>query len=302
MKRAQLLAIASTAAAAVTLAACGNYSNEDIDFQLSVPKTEELSTRLPFSASAAPDTAEYYRATREVGSAFNRFVVDVTSLMDSVRVTRPSARTGDERIWGPFVDRGDRSWEVRLRMSRDPASPDPAFRYAFEFHRAGPPGSPWQQLLGGTFGLYRDHGEMILDLTDARASGYPVDGFRDLARLTLRYERRHTPIELTMMVENVDDGTNPGASYRYLENADGSGELAFVSRRASARLTLEVRSRWNPGGAGRADARIGESTAPTGNPRGIDCWAADGHASYVLREYGMRREEGSAAACVFGPP
>jgi hypothetical protein len=293
----------SLAAVTVLGAACGNYSTDDIDFQLAVPQREELSTRMPGQALVRPDAAEYYRATRDVSTLFNMVVVELIGLVDTVRATPPSARNGDERVWGPFRHRADGNWEVRLRMSRDFSAGEPSFRYVFEVHRVGLAAGPWELLLSGTFGLHRGHGEMILDLTQARKSGYPVAEFKDLQRLVLRYQRRRTPIELEMTVENVAESPNPGSSYRYLENADGSGELTFSSRRQNLAVqAVEVRSRWNPTGAGRADARITEGTYAMGNSLLIDCWDADGRATYVLREYGTRREEGSAASCVFGPP
>jgi hypothetical protein len=290
-------------ALALAVAACGNYSTEDIDFQLAVPKSEELSTRVPGHALVRPDAPEYYKATRDVGTAFNTLVVDVTGLVDSVRATPPSARNGDERIWGPFRHRLDRNWEVRLRMSRDFSREEPSFRYEFEFHRAGLASGPWERLLSGTFGLDRGHGEIVLDLTAARKSGYPVGEFEDLQRLTLSYQRRQYPIELKMAIEYVDESTKPDSSFRYLENPDKSGELSFLLRPQNLLIqTLEVRSRWNPTGAGRADARITEGVYAMGNPLGIDCWDVDARATYVLREYGNRREEGSATSCVFGSP
>jgi hypothetical protein len=294
-------------AAAVLLAllsACGNYSNDDLDFALAVPKREELTAKLPGQKLIAPDAAEYYRATREVGTSFNLAVIDLTSLVDDVRSLPPSDRNGGERIWGPFSHRYDRDWEIRLRMWREAVDGDAGFRYRFEFHRTGAPASPWHGLLSGTFALSRRHGELDLDLDLARKNGYPVAEFKDLLRLTLRYQRRQHPFTVEMTLANVPESPNPEATYSYTENADGSGGLAFVWRRRDNMLAqaAEMRSRWNAEGAGRADARIIEGLAAIGNALGVDCWDQAGRSTYLLREYGTRREEGSLASCVFTTP
>lgn len=300
-----VFAIAVAVAVAVTASACGNYSNDDLDFQLAVPKREELVAKLPTQALVTPEaTAEYYRATREGAVNFNNAVVELTALVDDVRVLPPSGRDGDERTWGPFRHRLDRDWEIRLRMARAPQAGEPGFRYVFEFHRVGAPASPWQPLLSGAFGLGRGHGELVLDLAQARRSGYPVAEFKDLQRLTLRYQRRQPPFTVELALETVAESPDPEATYRYAENPDGSGSLSFVWRLRDNLLAqaAEIRSRWNPAGAGRADARIVEGLAAMSNALGIDCWGADGRATYVLREYGGRREQGSPARCVFPAP
>jgi hypothetical protein len=284
--------------------ACGNYSNDDLDFALAVPKREELTAKLPGEKQVAPDAAEYYRATREVGTSFNLAVIDLTSLVDNVRSAPPSDRNGGERIWGPFPHRYDPDWEIRLRMWRESVDRDAGFRYRFEFHRTGAPGSPWHPLLSGTFALSRRHGELDLHLDQARKSGYPVAEFKDLLRLTLRYQRRQHPFTVEMILTNVPESPNPEATYSYSENADGSGGLTFVWRRSDNILAqaAEMRSRWNAEGAGRADARIIEGIAAMSNALGVDCWDPGGRSIYLLREYGQRREEGNPARCAFPAP
>jgi hypothetical protein len=296
--------ITSLAAAASLALGCGNYSNEDLDFQLAVPKRDELTAKLPGQALVSPDAAEYYRATREVGTSFNAAVMELTRLVDEVRAVPPSGRNGDERVWGPFRHDTDRDWEIRLRMSRGPGGGEPSFGYVFEFHRVGAPRDPWQRLMSGTFGLNRGHGELVLDLELARKSGYPVSEFKDLLRITVGYQRRAYPFTVDMKLENVPESPNPEATYGYSENADGSGSLTFVWRRRDNVLAqaIEIRSRWNATGAGRADARIIEGFAAMANALGIDCWGPDGRTTYLLREYGSRREEGTASACVFAAP
>jgi hypothetical protein len=291
-------------ALALTLGAaggCGNYSNDDLDFQLAVPKREELVAKLPGRSPVGPDAAEYYRATRDGAAGFNRVVMDLCALVDEVRALPPSGRDGGERLWGPFRHRTDRDWEIRLRMWRAPDAPEPTFQYAFEIHRAGAPASPWHPLLSGAFGPGRSHGELVLDLAAARKNGYPVQEFDQLLRLTLRYQRRQAPFTVDIEAVNVPESPKPEASYHYEENPDRSGSLSFVWRQRDNLFVqaAEIRSRWNAAGAGRADARVIEGVAAMGNAFGIDCWGPDGRATYVLREYGARREEGAAAACAF---
>jgi hypothetical protein len=114
--------------AALALAACGNYSNEDLDFQLALPADGELEAKLP-QALILDNSAEYYTLTRRVVTEFNGMAVALVSLVDHVRKYSPTSRNGAERIWGPFADDKHPGWQMRVVMQRldDPIVPQPGF-------------------------------------------------------------------------------------------------------------------------------------------------------------------------------
>jgi hypothetical protein len=303
--------VATAALAAALGGACGNYSNEDVDYQLALPEKQALAAKLPTQAALVVDSAEYYLFTREVAGRFNAILDALTGIIDLVRVHPPSQRTEDGRIWGPFRHQKHPSWALRLEIVRqadETATPfGYRFQYRLEFRRAAEPAAPWQALISGRFlpagGVRKGRGEITLDLTHARRAGYPVAEFGELARLTIDYQTAAPPIRVDMTFENVPESANPSATYQYAETGEGSGSLFFVWRdRTNIWVqAAEIRSRWIGSGAGRADARIVEGVAAS--LRGVDCWGPDTRAVYAHRDWGdEQKNAGNEADCPLPAP
>lgn len=292
-------------------AACGNYSNEDVDFQLAVPARDDLSVKLPTQqALTSADAAEYLTVTHQTVGVFNQFVDGLTGIVDAVRAYAPSERQGDVRLWGPFLNDADHAWELRLRMTRgSDGAAGQRFLYEIEFHRVGDAAAPWQRLIAGTFapatGFRRGTGEVELTLVAARAAGYPVAEWKDLQTLHIKYQRTTAPITVELTFENLPSNETPGGTYSYAEAADGAGAMNFVWRRRDNALVqaLGIMARWRPDGAGRADARVVDGVPALLNAVvGIDCWGPEGRNTYLRRDVAPKREVGLPASCVFGPP
>ena len=115
--------------AALSFGACGNYSNEDLDFQLALPEDGDLDAKLP-QALTNDASSEYYKTTRQVVTTFNGGATALVGLVDHVRGYSPTSRSGAQRIWGPFSDDNHPGWEIRVVMQRfaDPSAPPPADR------------------------------------------------------------------------------------------------------------------------------------------------------------------------------
>jgi hypothetical protein len=291
----------------------GNYSNDDVDFQLVVPEREDLVANLTAQqALVVGNAAEYLRITREAVTRFNLLVDGLVGIVNAVRTLTPSERHGEVRIWGPFPHEEDPSWQVRMRLTRglEPQSPTGrSFTYQIEYRRVGSSDASWAALMSGTLipgaGVRRGSGKISLAIGRARTAGYPVGGFDKLDSLQVIYQRATYPITVGMEILNTADSESPGGSFKYSEDADGAGAMDFVwrTRENIWAQAIGIYSRWRPGGAGRADARVTEGLAAAINAAGIDCWAADGHATYVRRDFEQpKREEGDPATCVLGPP
>src|SRR5512141_1702456 len=95
------------------LSACGNYSNEDLDFQLALPQDGELEAKLP-QAISLNDSAEYYVTTRKVVTDFNAIARTLVGLVDKVRGISPTSRKGSQRTWGPWPDENHPGWQMRV--------------------------------------------------------------------------------------------------------------------------------------------------------------------------------------------
>jgi hypothetical protein len=302
----------TTAAMVLALLAAGgcggNYSNEDVDFQLALPERSDITVKLP-QALVVAGAAEYYLATRDGVVKANAFVAAVVGIVDAIRAFPPSERQGDVRRWGPFPHDRDPAFELRLTMVRSGSVVEGLdFGYQIEFHKVRADALPWQALITGNFipagGTRLGRGHIVLDLVEARRQGYPVADFNELEYLEIDYQRRVSPFTTTMTIRNIPGAPVPGASYSYAENADRSGEMTFVFRPAlTPNMPVELHTRWLASGAGRGDARVLEGGPLVTGLRGIDCWGPDTRPTYVRRDWAQpRREEGDPASCVLGPP
>ena len=107
--------------AALVLGGCGNYSNDDLDFQLALPEASDMAAHMQLSVVRL-SSAEYYQATRSAITAFNGMVESLATLIDLVRGITPTARHGNERIWGPWPADQAPGWEIRVVMQRSAVS------------------------------------------------------------------------------------------------------------------------------------------------------------------------------------
>lgn len=309
MKR---LVLATALAAGLT--GCGNYSNEDIDFQLALPGDGELEAKLP-QALTLPNSSELYLKTRAVVRLFNGIAASLVGLVDHVRRHPPSSRQGNRRVWGPFADDKHPAWQIRVVMDRvdDAAAPE-SFKvaYALQLRRAGEPESSFFDFGSGEYSASgsarRGEGKVEVHTRQARAVSYPVDDPSDpddlgsLLDLQLSYRTASYPIHVHMHIENEPANPKPDeareALYDYWENADGSGRLSFnwkLAQPVNGIADAEMTSRWLGSGAGRADARV--PLAPLNVTVATDCWGIDTVATWVWRSWDGT-SNGSAATCV----
>src|SRR5687767_13951352 len=98
------------------LAGCGNYSNEDIEFQIALPERDDLEAKLPGQALVVADAAEYYTTTRSLVQVSNAITDSVLGLVDHVRRYPATTRREGLRIWGPFPHEKHRDWVVRVSI------------------------------------------------------------------------------------------------------------------------------------------------------------------------------------------
>ena len=299
---------ASLLLATISLGACGNYSNEDLDFQLALPEDGELDAKLP-QALTLDTSSEYYKLTRQVVTTFNGWAAALVSLVDDVRRYSPTSRNGAERVWGPFADDKHPGWQIRVVMVRvaDPNAPPPAFQvsYSIQLRNAAQNGSAFFDFMTGNYSssgsARRGQGDMLLDVKTARDAFFPVDDLGDLERLDLVYDTASYPITVHMVIQNVSTAKNRGADYSYAENADGSGTLIFdltVDAVPGVPGATDVTfiSHWLGSGAGLTDAYLNGVAVDT--PVGIDCWGTSTVADYVWRWNGQGNF-GSADRCVY---
>ena len=300
----------TTAVVVLWLGACGNYSNDDLDFQLALPEQTDMEARMQLSVSRL-DSAEYYRATRSAITTFNAMVGQLVGLVDLVRGTTPTSRNGDERIWGPFPSDKYPNWEIRVVMQRSTVSPTLLHMdYWLQLRQVGQGDSSWVSFLIGKYtsgGSARTgQGEIHLVTAEARAVGYPVDGDTGLANLDhldVTYDNTAFPITVTLDIVNLPTATTQAGQYQYFQNQNGSGQMSFDLQgvtETGAEVSARMQSEWIGSGAGRADLTVDltPNLPDQSTTLGTDCWGVDSVASYSYRWQG-NIFQGDPASCLF---
>jgi hypothetical protein len=277
--------------AGIALAGCGNYSNEDLDFQLALPEQSDMEAKMQLSVVRA-NSAEYYRATRVAITTFNTMVEKLTGLIDLVRGIVPTSRNGNQRTWGPWPADDQPGWEIRVVMEKSTVSETRLqIAYWVQVRPQGTDDSAWVSFLTGSFtsaGSARTgQGDIHLLVDDVRNAGFPVHldpGLAELVRVDIAYSNAAFPIAVSLYIEKVVSAKDRRGQLDYLQNQDGSGLLTFDWEGRSDEgdtVTARMVSRWIGSGAGRADLIL--DPTGSGTTLGIDCWGTDTLASYSYR-------------------
>jgi hypothetical protein len=300
---------------AVCAGGCGNYSNEDLDFQLALPEQGDIEAKMQLSVTRA-DSAEYYLATRNAIATFNSMVSNLTGFVDVIRGVTPTSRHGNQRAWGPFADDKHSGWETEVVMQRSTVSSSLLHMdYGVQVRPVGQGDSSWVPFLTGNYtsqgSASRGLGEIHLHVNDVRNGLYPVDddpGLRDLDHIDVTYDNAAYPISVTMEIVNLSTATTRAGHYEYHQNQDGSGTMIFFwqgTTDTGVQVNANMTSQWLGSGAGRADltADLTPNLPNQSTPLGTDCWGVDTMASYSYRLRNSLTNQpstsGSVGSCLF---
>jgi hypothetical protein len=297
--------------------ACGNYSNEDLEFMSAIPQTADVELEVPRRGLLVTATAaEGWRTTLEVTRTLNRTAGAFLALIDKIRAHAPTRRLPDERIWGPVPADEHPGWLLEFRMRREPDADGvtTGFRYALLMI---PPtgvvlaGGSSTQIMGGSFeasgGARIGAGQLIVTLEEGRAAGLEFKQLESLRKLTIDYSTRVWPRMVTMTVENVPNGTDPvSAVYAYERAENGDGAMTFTTVQdvvaspvgtGPLMETLMVHSRWLGTGPGRVDSSISGGDLP-GVATAVECWGDDYRSSYKFQSWAPADASGLESTCV----
>jgi hypothetical protein len=265
-----------------TLGACGNYSNEDLEYMNAVPARVDIAANIPRALMPANE-AELSALTHDVITAFNGMLLFLETA-DVIRSYQPTSRIPNGRVWGPApMENRHVGWQWRFIITRDPAAPE-MFSYAFEVQRIGA-GDVWIPFITGTFvatgGARKGMGHFRIETDALRAAGFYVETNtkgESLRVLDVMYSTAAFPISVTMQLVLYTDGLPaPGRfidtvtiDYHYEAQSNGQGAMEFKGTDSKTGWTLGIESRWLPTGRGRADARAMDGAAV--DLTRIQCW------------------------------
>jgi hypothetical protein len=308
----QLLPLAALVVAAVP--ACGNYSNEDLEYMSAIPQRDDVAIEVPRRGLLVTlGAAEGWRTTLDVTRALNRTADAFLGLIDAIRNNAPTRRLPDQRVWGPFPADQHPGWQVEFRMHRTVVGGEAvAFDYALAMiPPAGvtlPGNARDTVIIGGTFaasgGVRVGEGHMEISLVDARAAGLVFRDLDSLRTLTIAYSTRTWPRMVTMHIENEPSETEAASadySYQQAENGDGRMTFSLPKDIVSGPLgpeTLSVQSRWLGDGQGRADISVTGGDV-VGEATSAECWGDDFQSTYKTQSWAPLDTTGSEGACPF---
>src|SRR5215831_13459159 len=169
----RLLLVATAASA---LAACGNYSNEDLLYMNAVPTSTQLAVVLPAPMPAVTQ-AELAQSTHGGIGTVNMLLDGVLGIVDTVRSYEPTSRTANGRVWGPAPDSSKPGWLWKLEIDRQVNGT--TFDWEVDVANEATPDN-WVEFLKGTYdgagGAKQGSGGFTAFFANVVAVGYPVDG------------------------------------------------------------------------------------------------------------------------------
>lgn len=291
----------------VLLAGCGNWSNEDLVFLAALPDRTQLESKLPPSGGQAlsPEPSQVWTFTRDASREFNGTLFDLLDLLERVRTLPPTTREPDRRVWGPWRDRADRRFEIRVVIARREGAADPAagavYAYAAELRRVD--GGTWTPVIEGDYsvtGTIREGvGHVLFDVDAYRGLGRAAPELVTLSRIEVSYQTAPPPIVVDLRVVGSPVATFDELRYAYLEAPDGAGAMRFHATSdvvpGPGIEALDALSAWRPDGTGRAEVSVTGGDAPAAGAAWQECWDPDGVLTFVAQSWGV--PDGDAAAC-----
>ena len=274
-------------------------------------ESEAGGSRLQAEGDPAPsgDWAQFYAFTRKTRDDVNAVTAVVLGSVWIVVHTRPTDVWNDQATWGPWTD--DLSPATyRFVVSRIEAS-------HYEYRLEGKPKTAGDDqyravLVGDGYGKDDDRhgdGSFNIDLDVA----HELDPFKnpDVGQLRIEHDLpRDITTHLGALPRTVTaDASSGEATWSVTSYQEPGGGTLLTTAHADlddSKATLlediEISSRWNSDGAGRADVTIagGDVAAAIGQPvTAIECWGGDFTRVYYNDTQGFQPTEGDVTACAF---
>lgn len=300
------------------LSGCWQPEYADQEYIDAVPTTETLQIKLP-QGQAAPvpmelgQLAEYYKMTRQATTDVNEGIAHILMWVHEILKYPVTSRDGDTYTWGPWRDSGLDPKAYKFTMGKGD-EPD-TFHFTFwARHKSSDSDADFLPLIDGNVlkGSEPHHGVGTMDLnfTNSRT----LDEYTaETGRFAITFDTISDPHEVELELiefQGPNDSAPVNGAYRYHEFADLSGDFRFfatgnVIDESGLLEELDIRSRWNSSGEGRADVSVsgGDLDAVGWSGVGItECWDEDYHRDYYEDEIAdtelhLNPIEGEPTAC-----
>jgi hypothetical protein len=314
--------VLGSALASIALAtACRPPGDEAEEFRRGVPTQDTVSATIPGQAGQALTvqaaiavrraTAESYKLTYGVTRLINGGAVFVGTLVRAVLRFPATTLQGDTAVWGPWT--GDLE-PVTWKLTVTRIAPH-QFQYRFEGQPRGNPTAPFVTVLSGTHTAAVDGqgdpvegfgaGSFTLDW-DARAT-LPGAKAREVGTVDYTYARQPgavTAVDASFHQILDDNDKRVDVAYAYTHQPGGGGTMDFVDTAAAQHGmpggSWAVRSRWQPSGAGRTDARATIQSLG-GALTASECWDTGFASTFVVHSWEPAAGYGAESDCPYTP-
>ncbi len=302
----------SLAALALALAACGNYSTDDIAFIEALPPPEALSVALPTpraqAALGAGQTAvtcgplgaatEWTQALA-TGTKMNAGLGWILGAVDLARSREPSERHRDWRVWGPFPDGSHPGFEIRLLMTRsEGADGIPVYAFSFDARRSG---IDWTALIDGRFvgaSGRTGHGNVTLHFATIRALGLSDQPDDPAVDVPIDYDRTGDPRTLALSIPLGAAGFGlVDFDYGFQSWASGDAHIDFAIQDLRGNRVV-TQAGFLPSGAGRGEVTLYPANPPPASYQYTVCWDETGCVTAVADFFNVSGRCGAASSCV----
>lgn len=331
--------LTTTVGAALFVPGCMLKTQDDASqFRDAIPQASEVQLHGPENASGAQSSAasvegdqshtagtgsgwsngpwaKYYGLTREVRKGVN---VVTNAVLGSVWIivnTQPTSISRNEAIWGPYTDSlspvtyrfrvdrvGDKEYDYALEGRPKDSQRDADYRAVLD-------GRGW-----GSDSPKHGDGYFTLDLDTLRELD-PFDHQDDSGTVKITHDLPQDITTKLSPVRTVTAEVKPTATQVWwnvtsVQNQDGTGDMVVKAHddiddsHATKLEDIQIESRWNGDGAGRADITLSGGDIPAADSpvTAVECWGADFMRSYYSDSISYEPTEGDATACVYKQP
>ena len=257
-------------------------------------------------ARSVGEKSEYAQLTRQITREINGGVGEVLALVDEISSYTPTwtDQAQDTALWGPWLEDGvhGQMWVQRAA--------DDAYTWAIEIRPEGSAEDAWVPVLAGEVDAgataLASSGRFVMDFTAIRANGGEDDITGEMA---VEYGIREDGAAATVFFGDIsEDGAIPvDAGYHFEHEQGVGGQMDVVieddvSDPVNGVLeTVLLRSRWQTGAGGRADAYVTGGDLGALTYTETECWSAGQSVVFHENNYDLARE-GDEADCVFADP
>ncbi len=300
--RASLFTIAS-----LSLLNCvpSESSVNSTDIAAALPTAAQVKINLPQSTASAlvGETAEWYRATRDVTRVLNGGTAWVLTVVHTIVQFPATSRSGDTLTWGPYSQALDPAeWKLEVtQLAND------SYHWTMSSRSKLQSTAQFEAIIDGNAvaGVTVGQGNSTFSIDfDAAERVNPTEN-DGVGQFNAAYDlaARHLTIDAVRLEDRGTGPTPITTHYEYNEASNGSGDmlLAMHGDTEDAGVLAEdaaIHSRWMQNGAGRADIRLANGDL-NATVTGSECWNTTFARVFYIDSATFMPSEGSATDCVF---